>query len=106
MQGEQEIRVALLQLLQSLTLILEESESELSIQLRVVELRSLEAAVVVVLDEVVIWIARKAERIKAKRIHPWQLEKTQVWIGSCEVHGVEVDQVVAEQVLGAIGELI
>ena len=58
-----------MQFLQSLILIPEESERQLGIQLGIIQLRMLEATIVMVFDEVMVRVARKAKWIESKCVY-------------------------------------
>ena len=57
---------------------------------------SLQAAVLVVLHEVMVRIPRKGQRVEPERVDDRFLEQTQVWIGRFQVAGVEGDEVVSQ----------
>ena len=72
----------------------------------IVALAPNEVGVVVVLDQVVVGVGREGQRTEPKRVHHWQFEQAQVWRHRPQVGNVELDEIVAEQAVGASSELV
>ena len=87
-------------------LVPEYFNSEPRVQLRVVEPTPFHLAVLVVLDQVMIGIAGKGERVEPQRIYSGQFEKFQFRCGGPKVREVELDQIVSEHIVGAIGDVV
>ena len=92
-RGDQEIRV---RLRQSPALVAEDLQGEADVELRIVDAPALELAVVVVLGQVVIGVARKGQGAELQGIDRWQLQQAQVGLGGFEVGQVEGNEVMAE----------
>jgi hypothetical protein len=76
------------------------------VQFRIVAARVLEAAILIVLHQVVIWIPRKRERTDTECVDPWQPQESKIGVGGREMLGIELDDVMTDQELGAFGEVI
>ena len=87
-------------------LVTKNLQRESGIQFRIVDASSLEPAVLIVLDEVVIGMAGKGEWAEAQRIHRRQCQQTQFRLRGCQVGQVEADQVVPQNEGRPIGELV
>ena len=87
-------------------LVAENLQRKSGIQFRIVDASSLEPAVLIVLDEVVIGMARKREWTEAQRIHRRQPQQTQFRLRGRQVGQVECDQVVPQNEGRPICELI
>ena len=101
--GREQIRWSLLQ---SSPLVAENLQRQPGIQLRIVDAASLEPAVLIVLDEVVIGMARKRKRAETQRIHRGQRQQAQIRLRGCQVGQVEGDQVVPQYEGHPIGKLV
>ena len=76
------------------------------VELRVVQLAALELPVLVMLDQAVVGVARKGQRIQAERVHHRQLQQLQVGTGCRQVRPVEGDEVVAKDECRRAGEFV
>ena len=85
-------------------LIAKHIKSQAGVQLRVVQPPALELAILIVLYQVVIGVARKGQRIEPQGIHHGQPEQAQIRLGRSQMRCVERHQVMAEQKGGALGE--
>ncbi|TLD45438.1 MAG: hypothetical protein FAZ92_02292 [Accumulibacter sp.] len=106
MPGEHQVGFLALPLLQREHLIAEQIEGQLCIEQRVVQLCTPEPAVLVVLDEVVIRVARKGQRIQPQRIDDRQFEESQSRRDRGEMRAVEGEQIVAEDEAATAGQCI
>ena len=93
-------------LFQRSPLVAENLQRKSGIQFRIVDASSLEPAVLIVLDEVVIGMAWKGEWAEAQRIHRRQPQQTQLRLRGSQVGQVEGDQVVPQNEGRLIGELV
>ena len=91
---------------QRLPLLAEDRQREAGVQFRVIDPPAHEAAVLIVLDQAVIGIAREGERAEPQRVHRRQGEQPQVGLRRLEVGQVEGNQVVAEEEGDAVGERV
>ena len=103
MPGREQIRLSPFQ---GSPLVAENLQRKSGIQFRIVDASSLEPAVLIVLDEVVIGMARKGEWAEAQRIHRRQPQQTQIRLRGRQVGQVEGDQVVPQNEGRPIGELV
>ena len=101
--GEQQIRESFAQ---GLVLIAKDVQREPGIELGVVHPPALELPVLVVLDQVVIGIARKGEGIEPQRIDGRQPQQPKIGLCRGEMRQVEEDQVVPQQEVGSTRELV
>lgn len=88
-QGEEPIGVRLAERAKGFVLILKHAEHELRVELRIVELRALPPAVLIVLDEVMVRVAGGGQRIQSERVHEWKLADSQARNCRLKVLGVE-----------------
>ena len=91
---------------QRLPLLAEDRQREAGVELGVVDPSAHEPAVLIVLDQAVIGIAREGERAEPQRVHRRQSKQPQVWLRRLEVGQVEGNQVVAEKEGDAVGERV
>ena len=91
---------------QGTPLVVEQIQREPGIELRVVQPAAFELSVLVVLDQVVIGIARKGERIEPQRIHRRQAQEPKIGLRRLDMREIEGDQVVPEQKGRAVGQHI
>ena len=103
MPGRQQIGLGFSQ---RLPLLAEDLQREAGVQLRVVDPPAHEPAVLIVLDQAVVGIAREGERAETQRVHRRQGEQPQVGLRRLEVGQVEGNQVVAEKEGDAFGERV
>ena len=78
-------------------LVAKTAERQSRIELRVVELPRLQLPVLVMLDQMVVRVARKGQRVEPQRIDHRQRQEPQPRLGRGQVRGVEGDEVVPEQ---------
>ena len=67
------------------------------IELGIIERTALQPSILIVLDQVVIRIARKSQRIKTQRIDCRQLQQAKGRCSGSEVRQIKVDQVMTQQ---------
>jgi uncharacterized protein len=89
-----------------LVLIPQDAERQSGIEFRVIAAAVPELPILVVLDQVVVWVPRECERVQPKRIHLRETQQPQVWIGCGEDLRVEFNQVVTDQKRGTVGQLV
>ena len=106
MPREEQFRVVPADGFQRVTLVTEEFQREPRVQLRVVQSTLFELRVLIVLDEVVIWIPGKGEGIQLQRIHCGQPEKPKARFRGGQMRQVEGNQVMAEQEVDTIDEVV
>ena len=58
------------------------------------------------LDQVVVGVAGEGQGVEAERVHRGQVEQPQPGLGGPQVGEVEVDQVVSQQEVRALGQLV
>ena len=97
----QEFRV---RLRQGSALVVEDLQGEAGVELRIVNLTTLEQAVLVVFDQVVVGVARKGQGAELQGIDRRQLQQAQVRLGGFQVRQVEGNEVVAEQQISAASQ--
>ena len=76
------------------------------VEFRVVAARPLELAVLVVLDEVMVGVAREGEGTEPERIHRRETQQAEAGLRGAEVGQVEIDEVVAQQEVRADGQAV
>ena len=91
---------------QGAPLIVEDLESEPGIELGIVHPSALELSVLVVLDQAVIGVARKGERIEPQGVDCGEVQEPKAGILGGEVWEVEDDQVVSKDDFGTLGEFV
>lgn len=96
MPGEKQIRTGAFEGLQ---LVGEEIENQAAVQFRVVHPAAFQLTILVVLDEVVIGVAREGQRIEPERVYDRQTQHRQVWLGRFQDRTIMLDQVVPEEQL-------
>jgi hypothetical protein len=79
--GQQQSGRFLLPLLQRLVLVVEQFERQLRVEQRVVELAAPQPAVLVMLDQVVVRVAREGQRVDPQRIDYRQRQQAQPRLG-------------------------
>ena len=89
-----------------LLLVPEHPQGELRVKFRVVAAVALELPVLVVLDEMVIRVARERQRIEPQRVHRRHLQQPQSRARGLQMGDVELDEIVAEQEARAIREIV
>lgn len=89
-----------------LLLVGEDLQRETCVQLGIVEATPSERPVLVVLHQVVVRISGKVQGGEAQRGHRRQLQEPQVRVGGAQVGQVKVNEVVAQQEVGALGQLV
>lgn len=83
-------------------LVLKDSEDELCVGLRVVRMTCLKPSVVIVLDQMIVEVPRKRERVQPQRVDRGLFEEAKVASGGLQVPHVELDNVVAEDEVGGV----
>jgi hypothetical protein len=96
-EGESEVRRSRIDLPERPDLLFEEFERDPSVELRVIETAAEQAAVPVVLDQPVVWVARIGERVQAKRVDDRQLQNLKAVICGGQMGEVVIDDVVTDQ---------
>ena len=86
---------------QCLDLLIEEFERDAGIELRVIETAAEQAAVPVVLDQPMIWVAWKGERVQPQSVYGRQLEKLEAFVRRGEMGEVVINDVVADEEISA-----
>ena len=81
---------------QLLLLVVEDLQGKSGIQFGVVDPPTFELSVLVVLDQVVIGVARECQWIKPERVHRRQPQQSEAGTDSLQIGQVEIDQIVAE----------
>ena len=89
-----------------LLLVPEHPQGELRVKFRVVAAIALELPVLVVLDEMVIRVARERQRVEPQSVHRRHLQQPHPRARGSQMGEVELDEVVAEQEARAIGEIV
>ena len=89
---------------QSPALVVEDFQGQAGVELRVVDTAAFELAVLVVFDEVVVGVAGEGQGAELQGVNGRQPEQPQVGLGGLEVRQVEVDEVVAQQEVGAVSQ--
>ena len=85
-------------------LIREKFERQPCVEVRIVTFAARQRGVLVVLDEAVIWMPRKRQRVEPQRVHRWQLQQLQPRGCCLQDWQIEFDEIVAEDELGSFGE--
>ena len=101
--GDQQVRGRVKQLL---LLVCEHPQGENRVEFRVVPTIAFELPVLVVLDEMVIRVARERQRVEPQRVYRRHLQQPQPGARGLQVGDVELDEIVAEQKSGAVGEVV
>ena len=91
---------------QGFALVDEHLQCQTGIQLRIVQLPPPEPAVLIVLHEMVIGVAREGQRTETQRVHRGQPEQPEVRVRGSQVGQVEGDEVVAEDKGRAFSEIV
>ena len=87
-------------------LIAKDPERDSGIELGVVHPSALELSVLVVLDQVVVGVAREGEGIQPQRIDRREPQEPKFGLCRSQMRQVEAEQVVAEKEFGASGEIV
>jgi len=95
-----------IRLSKSLLLVGENLQSEAGVQFGVIQPAPPQRPVLVVFHQVVIGIAGKGERVEAERVHRRQPQQSDVGVGGPQVGQVEVDEVVPQHEVRAVGQLV
>jgi hypothetical protein len=91
---------------QSALLVVEDLQREPGIQFRIVFAFAYELAVLVMLDEMVIWVAGKSQWIEPECIYRGQLQQPQPGIRGLQMGQIEFDQIVAQEEFRAIRKIV
>ena len=91
---------------QGALLVTEDLQGKSGVQLRVVHTALLEPPVLIMLDEVMIGVARKGQRAETQGVHRRQLEQPQARLCRRQVWQVEGDQIVAQKEGRPVGEIV
>ena len=94
--GQHQIRLFHMRPLQVAHLVDEHLQRQLCIEQGVVTPGAQQLPVLVMLDQVVIRIFRKSQRVEPQGIHHWLLQQTQVGLGCLQVRQIEGNQVVPQ----------
>ena len=81
-----------------LDLVGQNVKNQLRVQFRFVHMSRIQTPVVIVLDQVVIGVARKCERIEPKRIDRRRSEPRQVWSVGDKMRKIETNDIMPDQV--------
>ena len=87
-------------------LVIEHLQRQTGVQIRIVTLGAFERRVLVVLDEMVVRVGRERQRIQPQRVHHRHPQQPQPGSGSLQMGKVELDDVVSDHKVGAIGEAV
>ena len=87
-------------------LILKELQGELAVHVRVVDLGSVELAVLVMFYQVVVRVAGEGQRAESENVHCRELQQFQVWFGRGQVDYIEANYVMAQQEVCALGLVV
>ena len=87
-------------------LVGEDLQRQPGVQFGVVEAAPPKRTVLVVLHQVVVRIAGKRQGIEAQRVYCWHPQQPEVGVGGSQVGQVKVDEVVAQQEVGALGQVV
>ena len=91
---------------QRLLLVLKQIEGQLGVQQRVVDPAPDQAAVLVVLDQVVIGVAGERQGVEPEGIHRRQFQEVEARVQRCQVGQVEGDDVVPQDEQGSLGHIV
>ena len=91
---------------QRLPLFAKHLQGEACIQFRIVDPPSFELRILIVLDQVMVGVAGKGQRVQPQGIHPRQPQQAEIGVCGLQVGNVETDQVVAKQAVRAVREVI
>jgi hypothetical protein len=89
-----------------LVLVGKERSGLAGVQFWIIATRVLETAILIVLHQVVIRIARKRERTETERVDPRQSQQSKIGVRGCKMLGIELDDVVTDKEIGALGKFI
>ena len=67
---------------------------------------TLQATILVVLDQMVVGVPREGEWIEPERIDDWSLQNAQITAALLQVFGIELDEVVADDKVGIRGKRV
>ena len=81
-------------------------QGEPRVLFRVVQALALELSVLIVLDKMVIRVAREGEGVEPERVDSRQSQQAQVGTSGLQMGKVELDQIVAKQEVRALGEVV
>ena len=101
--GNHQVRGRLEQLL---LLVCEHPQGENRVEFRVVPAIAFELPVLVVLDEMVIRVARERQRVEPQRVHRRHLQQPQPGARGLQMGEVELDEIVAEHEARAVGKIV
>jgi len=87
-------------------LVAEDLERQLRVEQRIVQASALQLPILVMLDQMVVGIAREGQRVEPQRVDHRQLQQPQVGLGGGQMWQVESDQIMAEQEADAFGERV
>ena len=91
---------------QRFLLVAENVQAEAGVQFRVVDAPAFELSVLIVLDQMVIGMAGESQGIEPQGIHRRQAQQSQVGFRRAQMGQVECDQIMAQQVICALGECV
>lgn len=92
--------------LQAGELIREYLQGQSGIEQRIVAAIAEQATVLVVLDQVVIRIARKRQRIEAQCVDRILAQQAQIGLDGAQLGQIEGDQIVTQEIPGAVGQIV
>ena len=87
-------------------LVGEEVEGELAVQVGVVSAAPAELALLVVLHQVVVGVAREGQRVESQRVHCREVQQLQVRFDGRQVEQVESENVVTQQEVRALSQVV
>ena len=101
--GREQVRV---RFIESPLLIVEHLQHQPGVQLGIVPASPSQRPVLIVLHQVVIGIAGKGQGIEPERVHHRQVQQLEARVRGPQVGQVEIDQVVAQHEVRAVGQLV
>ena len=87
-------------------LVVEHLQRQPGVQLGIVPASPLQRTVLIVLHQIVVRIAGEGQGIEPERVHRRQVQQSQARVGGPQVGQVEIDQVVAQHEVRAVGQLV
>ena len=91
---------------QRLLLVLKQLEGQLGVQQRVVDPAPDQAAVLVVLDQVVVWVVGEGQGVEPEGVHRRQFQEVEARVQRGQVGQVEGDDVVSQEEPGPLGHIV
>ncbi|VAW18742.1 hypothetical protein MNBD_ALPHA09-1626 [hydrothermal vent metagenome] len=106
MEGFEDIGMTSSEFRERIDLVLQDSEYKPGIEFGIIDMTGLQASITVVLDQVVIRVSRKCERVEPQGVDGRFRHNAQVGRICFQMLHIKMDDVVAKQKPGTVGEFV